>query len=50
IEKKWDLEVNKSIVSYILKTSKQKLENTNVNFNGKYYRTVTYPELDLVLK
>ncbi|CAG8820641.1 14489_t:CDS:1, partial [Cetraspora pellucida] len=50
IKNKWDLKIDESTVSHILKTSEKRLEDRIVNSNIKRHRTVTYPELDLALK
>ena len=50
IEDKWNLTIDESTVSRILKTSDQRIGNEIVNSNAKRHRTTTYPELDLALK
>ncbi|CAG8441378.1 2386_t:CDS:2 [Dentiscutata heterogama] len=50
IKNKWNLSINESTVSRILKTSKERLENKIINSNTKRHKTVTYPKLDLALK
>ncbi|CAG8569448.1 3037_t:CDS:1, partial [Cetraspora pellucida] len=50
IEKQWGIRVDESTISRILKTSDKQLTIEVLNPNAKRHRSVTVPEVEIVLK
>jgi hypothetical protein len=50
VEQKWDVRIDKSTVTRILKTKEKRLSSDQINSTQKRHKSVTFPELELALK